>query len=193
MNKYRLFREAIADKGLILWDSFTGWSVLMHFHNQTSTKNISTPPPHLLRRLPCTRQNTKPCSLKQDLCRKQTLSTSDTASHTGWHLVCAGRTSETPGVILQKEYLCFCLSLRHNDLPLSGSSAAPQPVPGRHWAAAATRWQSLGTFTTALLPRNASGKLILCSRWLSRWFLASSIITVYIYRLIKDSNKRLFD
>lgn len=47
----RLFREAIVDEGLILWDSFTGWSVLMHFHSQTSTKNISPPPPHLLLRL----------------------------------------------------------------------------------------------------------------------------------------------
>lgn len=46
-----LFREAIVDKGLILRDSFTGWSVLMHFHSQTSTKNISPPPPHLLLRL----------------------------------------------------------------------------------------------------------------------------------------------
>lgn len=51
MNKNRLFREVIVDKGLILWDSFTGWSVLIHFHSQTSTKNISPPPPHLLLRL----------------------------------------------------------------------------------------------------------------------------------------------
>lgn len=114
-------------KNSLLWDSFTGWSVLMHFYSQTSIKNIS-PPPQIV---PHTGQNTKPCSLKQVSCRKQTLSTSDTAPHTGWHLVCAGRTSETPGVILQKEYLCFCLSLRHNDLPLSRSSAALQPAwPG---------------------------------------------------------------
>lgn len=187
MNKYRLFREVIVDSGLILWGSFTGWSVLMHFHSQTSTKNISPPPPQTV---PCTGQHTKPCSLKQVSCRKQTLSTSDTADIR----FVQGKLLKLQVWFCRRNICAFVFPRGTMTFPGAGAvQPRSQPSPAQHWAAAATRWQSSGTDTTALLPRDAPGMLILCSRWLSRWFLASSLITIHINGQIKDSNKRLFN
>lgn len=99
---------------------------------------------------------------------------------------------------LLKVQVCFC---RRNicafvfpwgTVTFPGAGAALQAA-GPALSAAAARGQRLGTVTTALLPRNAPGMLILCSRWLSRWFLASSLVTIHIYRQIKDSNKCLFN
>lgn len=190
MNKYRLFREVTVGKGLILWDSFAGWSVLMHFHSQTSTKNISPPPPHLLLRLCFTLGETRNPAPWSKFRAENRYCQLQMQPHTQADIWFVQEELLKLQVWFCRRNICaFVFPWGTMTFPRAGAAQlCSQPGPG-------TELQPpRGGRGWVLSPQRClPGMLFFCSRWFSRWFLTSSLATVHIYRQIKDSNKRLFN
>lgn len=154
--------------------------------------------PTSLGSIPCTGHNTKHCSPK--LSFKQKTGAVSCRSRVTHAECCLGKLLKLQVWFCIKHICAFVfpwgtMTFTWNSgsagLLLSSQTSSDGTRAGQ-WKLTATWWQRLDAIMTFLAPKNALCMLILCPRWLSRLFLASSLIIIHIYRQIKDSNLNIY-